>query len=496
MLSLDNVFDDAELTTWLEKVAALVNVDLDELEVAVEVKVDGLALSLVYEDGHLVRGATRGDGRVGEDVTANVRTVASIPDRLELAGRGRLEIRGEVYYRTDDFAQLNERQREAGAKEFANPRNAASGSLRQKDPAVTAQRPLSFLAYHLEVLEGYDDVAALSRHSEALEVMRQWGLTVSEHTQVVQGVSDVLECCHFLEAHRHDLGFDIDGVVIEVDDLAARERAGSTSRAPRWAIARKLAPEERSTTLLAIEVSIGRTGRATPYAVLEPVVVAGSTVAVATLHNEDQVALKDVRPGDLVTVRKAGDVIPEVVGPVLLGGRRRSKPWRFPSNCPNCGTTFVRRDGESDTYCPNRRCPAQVAAQLEHFASRSALDIEGLGEQRVRQLIDAGLVADVADLYKPHRRAVGNPRRFRVIFRREPWSPPWPNRPSSRCLGCWSHSAFVTSDRSRRAPSLVRWARGRRWLPPTRPSWPTSTASVPSSRPHCATSLLTRPSPP
>lgn len=396
MLSLDNVFDDGELRQWCERTARLLEVEPGAVVYAVEPKIDGLALAITYEDGHLIRAATRGDGRIGEDVTENVRTIRNVPHELG-ALAGRLEVRGEVFISRDDFATLNERQREMGAREFANPRNAAAGSVRQKDPAVSATRPLSFLAYQLSAAT-YAESAA--RHREVLDQLHAWGFAVAGETRVVQGVDGVLAASEWFAARRHDLLYDIDGVVIKVDDLASRERLGATSRAPRWAIARKLAPEERTTRLTSIEVSIGRTGRATPYAVLEPVVVAGSTVALATLHNQDQVALKDVRPGDLVIVRKAGDVIPEVVGAVEEPGRHRGDPWSFPSRCPECDGPLERRGEESDTYCVNPRCPAQRLAQIVHFASRSALDIEGLGEQRVAQLLAAGLVDDVADLFQ------------------------------------------------------------------------------------------------
>ncbi len=394
MLSLDNVFSVEDLEAWGARTARALEADPGAVRFAVEPKIDGLALSIVYLDGRLARAATRGDGRVGEDVTANVRTIPNVPASIPDAP-GRVEVRGEVFLAPDDFLAMNARQRALGEHEFANPRNAAAGSLRQKDPAVTASRPLSFLAYQL----AGEIEARFSAHMDTLARMAEWGFLVAPETREVEGVAAMVERSDWFEGHRHDLRYQIDGIVIKLDDLAERARLGSTSRAPRWAIARKLPPEERSTRLVAIEVSIGRTGRATPYAVLEPVAIAGSTVALATLHNEDQVALKDVRPGDLVIVRKAGDVIPEVVGPVPEPGRRRARSWRFPTHCPECGAPLVRREGESDTYCVNRNCPAQLLQQIVHFCSRGALDIEGFGEQRVGQLIEAGLVADVADLF-------------------------------------------------------------------------------------------------
>jgi DNA ligase (NAD+) len=396
MLSLDNVFDVVELEAWADRAAKGLRVDPSTLTYAVEPKIDGLALSLRYVDGVLVQGATRGDGRVGEDVTDNVRTIKNLPQLLRGGHRGSVEVRGEVFIAKADFLALNVHQREQGGKEFANPRNAAAGSLRQKDPTVSKSRPLSFLAYQLVDLDGsmrFDD------YFRTIDQLSNWGFFTAAETIVVTGTDAMIARSSWFEEHRHDLSYEIDGVVIKLDDLAQRATLGFTSRAPRWAIARKLPPEERSTRLLAIEVSIGRTGRATPYAVLEPVVVAGSRVSMATLHNEDQVAQKDVRPGDLVIVRKAGDVIPEVVGAVHEPGKRRKPPWKFPANCPECGAPLQRLGDESDTYCVNPACPAQLLAQIVHFASRGALDIEGLGESRVAQLLSAGLISDVADLF-------------------------------------------------------------------------------------------------
>lgn len=396
MLSLDNVFDVEELAAWAERAAKGADVPSDELTFMVEPKIDGLALSITYLNGELVQAATRGDGRVGEDVTENVRTIKNVPAVLKGGHQGRVEVRGEVFLAKDDFETLNKRQRELGAKEFANPRNAAAGSLRQKDPAVSAQRPLSFLGYQLVDLDGSMNFTS---YAAQIQQLGAWGFFIPKEASVELGSAAMIERSNWFEQHRHDLIYDIDGVVIKIDSLALREQLGFTSRAPRWAIARKLPPEERSTRLLSIEVSIGRTGRATPYAVLEPVLVAGSTVSMATLHNQDQVALKDVRPGDLVIVRKAGDVIPEVVSAVPEEGRQRAKPWQFPTHCPDCGGPLERVGEESDTYCVNPACPAQQLQQIIHYASRGAMDIEGLGEQRVAQLLEAGLITDVADLY-------------------------------------------------------------------------------------------------
>ena len=425
MMSLDNAFEQAELDAWADRLRRqLPDVDLEQLDFSCEPKVDGVAMSLTYVDGRFVRAATRGDGVTGEDVTANVATIRAVPHVLQIPAPHHLEVRGEVYMPTATFAELNRRAEAQGTKTFANPRNAGAGSLRQKDPEVTASRPLSFCAYQIGEIDGAVPEETGSRRggkerrapgewppgtqSAALALLAAAGLPVSPEAGTVRGATAAFARCRELEAHRHDLPYEIDGVVIKVDDLSLHERLGATSRAPRWAIAYKFPPEDRTTRLSDIMVSIGRTGRATPFAVLEPVFVGGSTVHLATLHNEDQVRHKDVRPGDLVIVHKAGDVIPEVVGPVLgpgaadadgSGDGERPPPWTFPKQCPSCGGPLTRLPGESDTYCTNIDCPAQRVQRIVHFASRSGLDIEGLGEERVMQLVQAGLVADPADLY-------------------------------------------------------------------------------------------------
>ena len=406
MMSLDNAFSPEELRAWADRVAKQVPPDT---AFECELKIDGLAISLLYRDGRFVQAATRGDGTTGEDVTANIATIAAVPDRLDPSvgtAPEVLEVRGEVYMPIAAFADLNRRQAEAGEKLFVNPRNSAAGSLRQKDPGVTATRALSFWAYQVGELrpaptaDPDDPLADLaSDQSGTLRWLGRAGFPVNPEVRLVHGLEEVLAFCARWEEHRHDLDYEIDGVVVKVDDLELQRSLGSTSRAPRWAIAYKFPPEERSTLLSAIEVSIGRTGKATPFAVLEPVFVGGSTVGLATLHNEDQVRLKDVRPGDTVIVRKAGDVIPEVVGPLLVKGRRRKAAWKFPTNCPVCSAPLVRLGGESDTFCTNLDCAGQRVQRIAHFASRSAMDIEGLGEQRVQLLVDHGLLVDVADLY-------------------------------------------------------------------------------------------------
>jgi DNA ligase (NAD+) len=399
MTSLDNAMDADELRAWAERIVK--GLDGEVPTYVCELKFDGLAISLRYEDGRFVQAATRGDGRVGEDVTANVATISDVPKRL-VAGDGVeqvpsiFEIRGEVYMTRTSFEQLNERAAAAGEKTFVNPRNSAAGSLRQKDPAVTATRNLSFWGYQLGEVEGTPDFTS---HVAALRYAMALGVPVNEHVRDFTGIGDVIDHCMYWQEHRHDLDYEIDGVVIKIDDRAQRDRLGFTSRAPRWAIAFKFPPEERTTLLRDIMVSVGRTGRATPFAVLEPVFVGGSTVSMATLHNQDQVALKDVRPGDTVVVRKAGDVIPEVVGPVLSLRPDDSEPWQFPTHCPRCGHRLVRPEGESDTRCVAPDCPAQRDQKIGYFASRGGMDIEGLGEQMVQKLTAAGLVRDPADLY-------------------------------------------------------------------------------------------------
>ena len=395
MTSLDNAMDVGELTAWGERVAR--GLGGAPAQYVCELKIDGLAMSLRYEGGRFVQAATRGDGRVGEDVTANVATIAGLPRRLPDGAPEVLEVRGEVYMSLASFDALNERAEQAGQPRFANPRNAAAGSLRQKDARVTASRELSFWCYQLgEVVGG----PVFTSHHQTLEFLAGLGFPVNPEIRVVADLAGVDGFCRHWQEHRHDLAYEIDGAVCKVDDLSQREVLGFTSRAPRWAIAYKFPPEERTTLLRDIQVSIGRTGRATPFAVLEPVFVGGSTVGMATLHNQDQVRVKDVRPGDTVVVRKAGDVIPEVVGPVLALRPEGLAEWQFPTTCP-CAlqSTLVRPDGEADTRCVEPMCPFQRDQRIIYFASRGAMDIEGLGERTVFQLSDAGLVHDPADIY-------------------------------------------------------------------------------------------------
>lgn len=395
MLSLDNAMSKDELVAWGVRAAKLVERDL---EFVTEPKMDGLAISLLYRDGMLVRGATRGDGRVGEDVTENVRTIGEVPKQL----RGKripslLEIRGEIYMSLTAFETLAAAQRDANKTVVVvNPRNAAAGSLRQKDVSVTASRDLSLFCYQLGIVEG---APTFETHREVLEWMSELGFSVNPHIETHCTIEAVFSECNSLLGRRHLLGYDIDGVVVKVNDLGQRSEMGFTSKAPRWAIAFKFPPEERTTVLRDIHVSIGRTGRATPFAMLEPVFVGGVTVSTATLHNQDEVARKDVRPGDTVVVRRAGDVIPEVVGPVLAKRPAGLVPWAFPKECPVCGVPLAREDGAANSRCLNLSCAARQWSLIVYFASRGAMDIEGLGDERVAQFVDAGLVVDAADIY-------------------------------------------------------------------------------------------------
>jgi DNA ligase (NAD+) len=396
MMSLDNATSLEDLRAWAKRMERFISGDV---AFTCELKIDGLAMSLLYEGGRLTRAATRGDGTLGEDVTANVATVAVIPHRLSGGAvvPSVVEVRGEIYMPLSAFEELNRRQAAESARTFVNPRNAAAGSLRQKDAEVTASRELAFWAYQLGDVEGGP---AFTRHEETLEWMATMGFPVNPNIRTVHGLEAVDEYCQLWLQQRHDLDYDIDGVVVKVDDLAQRRELGSTSKAPRWAIAFKFPPEEKTTLLKDIMVSIGRTGKATPFAVLEPVVVGGASVGLATLHNEDQVRAKDVRPGDTVVVRRAGDVIPEVRGPVLSLRPEDLPAWQFPTHCPVCASELVRLEGESDTFCVNVDCPGQRVQRISHFASRGAMDIEGLGERTVYLFTEAGLLADVADIYQ------------------------------------------------------------------------------------------------
>jgi len=395
MMSLDNAFADEELVAWAERVERDAGGPVRYL---CEPKVDGLAINLTYRAGRLVRAATRGDGRTGEDVTPNVRTIREVPERLAGPDVPRLlEVRGEIYFPIEAFADLNASLVEQGRAPFANPRNAAAGSLRQKDPRVTAGRPLRLVVHGIGARDGFEPPA----QSAAYEALAGWGLPVSSRWRVVEDLSGVRDYIAFYEQHRHDVEHEIDGVVVKVDEVSIQRRLGSTSRAPRWAIAFKYPPEEVNTKLLDIRVNVGRTGRVTPYAELAPVRVAGSTVTFATLHNQHEVERKGVLIGDTVVLRKAGDVIPEVVGPVVEQRDGTQRPFTMPEHCPECGSPLApAKEGDVDIRCPNNRsCPAQLRERVFHLAGRGALDIEVLGYKAAMALLTEHVIADEGDLF-------------------------------------------------------------------------------------------------
>jgi DNA ligase (NAD+) len=395
MESLDNAFTDADLAAWAARLERVVGAGAEFL---CEPKVDGLAVNLTYQGGRLVRAATRGDGRTGEDVTPNVRTISGVPDRL--AGDDipdLLEVRGEVYFPVAGFEALNTALGDAGKPPFANPRNAAAGSLRQKDPRVSAARPLRMVCHGVGRREGVQ----IERQSAAYDLLRGWGLPISDRVRVVPDLAAVGEYIAYYGEHRHDVEHEIDGVVVKVDQVDLQRRLGSTSRAPRWAIAFKYPPEEVTTKLLDIRVNVGRTGRVTPYGVMQPVKVSGSTVEQATLHNAQEVVRKGVLIGDTVVLRKAGDVIPEIVGPVVELRDGTEQPFVMPETCPVCGTALAReKEADADIRCPNSRsCPAQLRERLFHLAGRGGFDIEVLGWEAAAALLDSGVVRDEGDVF-------------------------------------------------------------------------------------------------
>lgn len=399
MLSLDNAFADEELAAWAERVERDAGGPVPYL---CELKVDGLAINLTYEDGRLVRAATRGDGRTGEDVTANVRSIRDVPSQLVPSAEfpdipELVEVRGEIYFPIAAFADLNAGLVEQGRAPFANPRNAAAGSLRQKDPRVTATRPLRLVVHGIGARRGFQPTA----QSESYAALKSWGLPTSDRWRVVPDLAGVAEFIAYYAEHRHDVEHEIDGVVVKVDPVSIQGRLGSTSRAPRWAIAFKYPPEEVTTKLLDIDVNVGRTGRVTPFAVLEPVRVAGSTVALATLHNAREVERKGVLIGDTVVLRKAGDVIPEVLGPVVDLRPADARPFVMPTSCPACGTPLApSKEGDVDIRCPNTRsCPAQLRERVFHLAGRGGFDIEVLGYKGAAALLDAEIISDEGDLF-------------------------------------------------------------------------------------------------
>ena len=388
MMSLDNVFNEDEMREWLAKAPG---------PYLTELKIDGLSIDLVYENGELTRAATRGDGTTGEDITANARVIEDIPHRLTGDAPAFLEVRGEVFIRPEDFPELNELRQLEGGKPFANPRNTAAGGLRQKNPEDVKKRKLRMICHGIGAREGF---TPKTQH-EAYEKLAEWGLPVSEYTRRAETADEVIEAVNYWGEHRNDAIHEMDGLVVKVDSVAEQRQLGATSRAPRWAIAYKYPPQEVTTKLNDIEVSVGRTGRATPFAVLEPVFVSGSTVSMATLHNQHEVKRKGVMIGDTVVVRKAGEIIPEVLGPVadLRDGTERE--FVYPENCPVCGTKLApAKEGDADWRCPNTRsCPAQLSARLEYIASRGVFDIEALGEKGAQDLIASGVLVDEAALF-------------------------------------------------------------------------------------------------
>lgn len=395
MLSLDNAYNEEELRAFDDRVRRGLGTT-DPVAYVAELKIDGLSIALTYEDGRLVRGATRGDGVRGEDVTSNVRTVRAIPLSLRGGPQGRIEVRGEVYLPRRVFDRINEERLERGEPLFANPRNAAAGAMRNLDPSLVAKRGLLAWTYQL-VTPNRRDIPPT--HDEMLNALGDWGLPVEPHRRRLAGIDDVWAFCEEWKDKRNSLQFETDGVVVKLDRVSLREQLGSTSKFPRWATALKFPAQQATTLLREIAVNIGRTGAATPFAMLEPVFVAGSTISMATLHNPEDLARKDIREGDTVIIEKAGDVIPRVVGPVLAKRPADSQPWTMPTECPVCGAHLVKPPDEVVWRCENASCPAKLKRSLEHFASRGAMNIEGLGESLIDQLVEQGLVKDVADLY-------------------------------------------------------------------------------------------------
>ena len=407
MLSLDNAYDEDELRAFDERVRrglAESGAAPESIDYVAELKIDGLSIALTYEDGALVRAATRGDGTTGEDVTTNVRTIRAIPLRLRDAVPGRIEVRGEVYLPRSAFEKMNKERAESGELLFANPRNAAAGALRNLDPSLVSRRGLGAFTYQLVA----EEPVRPPSHAETLERMKAWGLPVESHWTRCSGIDALVAFCAEWADKRRSLAFDTDGVVIKVDALERRRRLGSTSKFPRWAVAFKFPAEQKTTLLKEIAVNVGRTGAVTPFAVLEPIFVGGTTVSMATLHNADDIARKDIRAGDWVIVEKAGDVIPRVVGPVLSKRPADSTPWVMPTTCPECGSQLHREEEEAVWRCENVSCPARLQRGLEHFAGRGAMNIEGLGESLITQLIASGLVRDYADIYRLTAEQIAN----------------------------------------------------------------------------------------
>jgi DNA ligase (NAD+) len=435
MLSLDNAYDENELRAFDERVRRSAGVGAAPVGYVAELKIDGLSIALTYENGRLIRAATRGDGSRGEDVTANARTIRSIPLSLRHGPSERIEVRGEVYLPRQSFERMNREQADLGLPLYANPRNTAAGTMRNLDPSLVARRRLSAFTYQVVGMTERQSHAAL------LERMRAWGLPVEPHWQRCEGIDAVAAFCEEWADRRRSLEFDTDGVVVKVDDLSLRERLGTTAKFPRWATAFKFPAQQANTKLLKIDVNVGRTGAVTPYAVLEPVFLAGSTISMATLHNAEDIARKDLREGDTVVLEKGGDVIPKVVAPVLSLRPADARPWQMPGTCPECGSTLRRDEEEVVWRCENTSCPARLRRSLEHFASRSAMNIEGLGASLVDQLLEQDLVHDFSDLYHLSAATLEN----LVVAPKEPRS----ERAVPRKLGKVGRNVFEQLERSK-----------------------------------------------
>jgi len=395
MLSLANAFSEDELRAFNRRVSGLL--ERDDVAYVTELKIDGVAMALTYQNGQFVRGATRGNGVVGEDVTANLKTVKQIPLRLKAGGEriAELEVRGEVYFPLSAFNALNEERADQGLSQFANPRNAAAGGIRQLDPKVSRSRALSFFGYAIGYIEGFE----LKTQKETLETLQEWGFPVNTNYRWHDSIEGVLKFCEGWAPKRESLDYEIDGVVVKVDDLEDQRVLGTVSRDPRWAIAYKFPGQVATTRLKEIGVNVGRTGSMNPYAILDPVKLGGVTIKLATLHNEDDIRRKDIRIGDMVVVKRAGDVIPQVVGPVLEQRTGKEKVFRYPTKCPSCGKPVVHEEGEAMAYCVNRECPAQIFETLNHFVSRGAMDIRGLGPSTIAKLLELGYIKNAADMY-------------------------------------------------------------------------------------------------
>ena len=442
MLSLDNAYNEAELMAFDERVRKGAGLGNTNVGYVAELKIDGLSIALTYDNGVLVRGATRGDGTRGEEVTANVRTIRPIPLKLGGGPGGRVEIRGEVYLPRASFERMNREREEADEPLFANPRNAAAGTMRNLDPSLVARRGLGAFAYQLvmSAAPGSEDTGVGARHSDTLSAMTKWGLPVERHWRRCDGILEVAAFCAEWADKRRELDFETDGVVVKVDDLALRHQLGATAKFPRWATAFKFPAQQATTTLRKIEVNVGRTGAVTPYAVLDPVFLAGSTISMATLHNAEDIARKDLREGDRVLIEKGGDVIPKVVKPILPHPDG-SVPWQMPTVCKECGSTLRRDEDEVVWRCENTSCPARLRRSLEHFASRSAMNIDGLGASLVDQLVEQGLIHDFADLYKLQ----GAQLEQLVVAPKEPRS----ERASARKLGKVGRNVVEQIERSK-----------------------------------------------